>query len=124
AACSLCFRQYMPSKPAKYGIKIWAACDAKTSYCFNMQVYTGKPAGAQHEKIPSKRTVLEMMNDLQGHSHVTIVFTSYALGTELLQKRIRMVGTVRKNKPELPSALMNPRGRHLEGNKSDLRTGG
>lgn len=36
------FKQYMPSKPAKYGIKIWAACDAKTSYCFNMQVYTGK----------------------------------------------------------------------------------
>lgn len=26
------FRQYMPKKPAKYGIKIWAACDAKTSY--------------------------------------------------------------------------------------------
>lgn len=61
------FKQYMPSKPAKYGIKIWAACDAKTSYCFNMQVYTGKPAGAQHEKNLSKRTVLEMMNDLQGH---------------------------------------------------------
>lgn len=48
------FKQYIPSKPAKYGIKIWAACDAKTSYCFNMQVYTGKPAGAQHEKNLSK----------------------------------------------------------------------
>lgn len=23
------FRQYMPSKPGKYGIKIWAACDEK-----------------------------------------------------------------------------------------------
>ncbi|XP_051743299.1 piggyBac transposable element-derived protein 4-like [Ctenopharyngodon idella] len=105
------FKQYMPSKPAKYGIKIWAACDAKTSYCFNMQVYTGKPAGAQHEKNLGKRIVLETMNDLQGHI-VTCdnFFTSYALGTELLQKRIRMVGTVRKNKPELPSALTNPQG--------------
>lgn len=28
------FRQYMPSKPGKYGIKIWAACDAKTSYAW------------------------------------------------------------------------------------------
>lgn len=79
------FKQYMPSKPAKYGIKIWAACDAKTSYCFNMQVYTGKPAGAQHEKNLSKRIVLKMMNDLQGHiATCDNFFTSYAPGTELL----------------------------------------
>lgn len=26
------FKQYMPSKPAKYGLKIWAACDANSSY--------------------------------------------------------------------------------------------
>ncbi|KAL1276879.1 hypothetical protein QQF64_023552 [Cirrhinus molitorella] len=43
------FKQYMPSKPAKYGLKIWAACDAKSSYSYNMQVYTGKPAGTQPE---------------------------------------------------------------------------
>ncbi|XP_047194926.1 uncharacterized protein LOC118102965 [Hippoglossus stenolepis] len=34
------FRQYMPSKPAKYGIKSWVACDAKSSYAWKMQVYT------------------------------------------------------------------------------------
>lgn len=26
------FKQYIPSKPAKYGLKIWAVCDVKTSY--------------------------------------------------------------------------------------------
>ena len=35
----------MPSKSAKYGIRIWAACDANTSYALNMQLYTGKPIG-------------------------------------------------------------------------------
>ena len=25
-------RQYIPSKPGKYGIKIWAICEANTSY--------------------------------------------------------------------------------------------
>lgn len=25
------FKQYMPSKPSKYGIKIWASCDARTN---------------------------------------------------------------------------------------------
>ena len=28
-------RQYMKSKPAKYGIKVWAATDVKTSYLYN-----------------------------------------------------------------------------------------
>lgn len=26
------FRQYIPSKPAKYGIKIWVLCDSKSWY--------------------------------------------------------------------------------------------
>ncbi|KAI2647909.1 PiggyBac transposable element-derived protein 4 [Labeo rohita] len=84
------FKQYIPSKPAKYGIKIWAACDAKTNYCWNMQVYTGKPAGAQPERNLGKRVVMEMTHGLQGHI-VTCdsLFTSHALGTELLQKKIK-----------------------------------
>lgn len=61
------FKQYMPSKPAKYGIKIWTACDAESSYSWNMQVYTGKPAGVQHEKNLGKRVVNEMTHGLQGH---------------------------------------------------------
>lgn len=44
------FKQYMPSKPGKYGIKIWAACDARSSYAWNMQVYTGKPIDGRPEK--------------------------------------------------------------------------
>ncbi|XP_056102977.1 piggyBac transposable element-derived protein 4-like [Rhinichthys klamathensis goyatoka] len=106
------FKQYMPSKPAKYGLKIWAACDAKSSYSHNMQVYTGKPAGAQREQNLGKRVVLDMVHDLKGHV-VTCdnFFTSYALGTELLQKKIRMLGTVRKNRTELPSALVTMQNR-------------
>ncbi|KAK1887615.1 PiggyBac transposable element-derived protein 4 [Dissostichus eleginoides] len=37
------FRQYMPSKPGKYGIKMWVLCDAQSTYAWNLQVYTGKP---------------------------------------------------------------------------------
>ncbi|XP_052337123.1 piggyBac transposable element-derived protein 4-like [Oncorhynchus keta] len=46
--CPFC--QYMPSKPAKYGIKIWVACDAQSSYAWKMQVYTGKPTNGGAEK--------------------------------------------------------------------------
>lgn len=101
------FKQYMPSKPAKYGIKIWAACDARTSYAWNMQVYTGKPRGGQPERNQGMRVVLDLTTGLQGHT-VTCdnFFTSYALGQELLKRKMTMVGTVRRNKPELPSALL------------------
>ncbi|XP_042610306.1 uncharacterized protein LOC122143756 [Cyprinus carpio] len=44
-------------------------------------------------------------------SLVTTFFTSYALGIELLNKKMRMIGTIRRNKPELKSALTIPRGR-------------
>src|SRR4029434_991827 len=37
------FRHYIPSKLAKYGIKIWAACDATSSYAWNLEVYIRKP---------------------------------------------------------------------------------
>lgn len=36
------FVQYMPNKPAKYGLKMYALCDGKTLYCCNFEVYCGK----------------------------------------------------------------------------------
>lgn len=54
----------MPSKPGKYGIKIWVLCDAKTSYVMNMQVYTGKSVGEAHEKGQGERVVLHLIKNL------------------------------------------------------------
>ncbi|KAI4886808.1 hypothetical protein NFI96_022436 [Prochilodus magdalenae] len=101
------FRKYMPSKPGKNGIKIWAACDAKTSYAWNLQIYTGKSASSIPEKKQGKRVVLDMTTGLQGHN-ITCdnFFTSYDLVQELT-----MVGTVKKNKPELPAAMLQVKDR-------------
>lgn len=32
-------RKYMPNKPAKYGIKIFALVDTKNAYTYNMEMY-------------------------------------------------------------------------------------
>nr|XP_033488734.1 piggyBac transposable element-derived protein 4-like [Epinephelus lanceolatus] len=106
------FKQYIPSKPGKYGIKIWTACDARSSYALNMQVYTGKPADGQPEKNQGMRVVLEMTEGLKGRN-ITCdnFFTSYALGQKLLKRKMTMVGTVRKTKAELPMALLVTKGR-------------
>ena len=36
------FRQYMPSKPGRYGIKFWILADAQNHYCYNAMPYLGK----------------------------------------------------------------------------------
>ncbi|KAL3972591.1 conserved oligomeric Golgi complex subunit 5 [Sarotherodon galilaeus] len=87
------FRQYMPKKPAKYGLKIWAVCDVKTSYAWRLQLYTGKAAGERAEVNQGMRVILELTEGLQGH-----IITS-------------LVGAIRKNKPELPPQLLQTRGR-------------
>jgi hypothetical protein len=55
------FRQYMPAKPAKYGIKVWWNCDASTSFPLNGQVYLGKQLGGQRETDQGKRVVHDMV---------------------------------------------------------------
>ena len=33
------FRQYTPNNPVKYGIKIYALCEAESFYVWNMEIY-------------------------------------------------------------------------------------
>ena len=70
----------MPSKSAKYCIKIRVACDAQSSYARKMQVYTGKPTSGGPEKNQGMRVVLDVTDGLRGHN-VTCdnFFTSYEL---------------------------------------------
>ena len=55
----LSFRQYMPAKPTKYGIKVWMCADSATGYVLNHDVYcTGTSAKTKTKK---KWTVLTLM---------------------------------------------------------------
>ena len=37
----LAWKQYMPKKPVKWGMKLWCLCDANTGYCLEFSLYTG-----------------------------------------------------------------------------------
>ncbi|XP_049450308.1 piggyBac transposable element-derived protein 4-like [Epinephelus fuscoguttatus] len=105
------FKQYMPNKPARNGIKVWTLVDVSTSYAWNMAIYSGKE-GASREVGQRERVVLQMTQGLKGRTVTTDnVFTSYGLGAELLQRKMAMVGMVRKSKPELPPQLLTMSGR-------------
>lgn len=108
------FRQYIPSKPGKYGIKLWMLCDSKTSYVYRLQVYTGKTVGQGREQNQGERVVLDLTQDMQGSGrNVTTdnFFTSLSLSKKLSQRKITLLGTVRKNRRELPAEFVTTKGR-------------
>jgi len=102
------FRQYMPSKPAKYGIKFWVNVCAESSYVWRIQPYLGKHESSVPERNQGSRVVIDLISGLKGHN-VTVdnFFTSYELGQMLLQRKLTMVGTIRKNKSSIPPKLLN-----------------
>ncbi|KAJ7991335.1 hypothetical protein DPEC_G00296250 [Dallia pectoralis] len=109
------FRQYMPSKPARYRIKAWVCCDARSSYAWKMQVYTGKTCDGPERNLGT-RVVLDLTEGLPRDHTVTCdnFFTSYELVQRLLADRgLPLVGKVRKNKPELPPALLATKTRRV-----------
>ncbi|XP_025991729.2 piggyBac transposable element-derived protein 4-like [Solenopsis invicta] len=102
------FKQYIPSKPARYGLKIWAVCDSQNAYTWNTQVYTGKAPNTRPEINQGKRVVLELTDGLQGRMVVADnFFTSHDLAVELLKRGLTFLGTVRKNKPFVPPKLLD-----------------
>lgn len=108
------FRQYMPKKPAKYGIKFWILCDNETSYVWNIQPYLGRPINQPREKDQGLRVVLDLSYGLKGHN-ITCdnFFSSYKLGQMLLKRNLTMVGTMRRNKPSIPPILLQTKNKEV-----------
>ncbi|KAG5866140.1 hypothetical protein JTB14_038341 [Gonioctena quinquepunctata] len=101
------FRVYMKSKPDKYGMKLWALCDAANAGTHNLQVYLGKQNNSV-EKNQGKRVVLDMVQHLSDEYGITTdnFFTSESLGDKLLAEHLTLCGTVRKNKTFIPEELL------------------
>lgn len=110
------FRQYIPSKPNKYGIKIYALTDAKHFYTLKMEVYVGKQPDGPYSVDNSSKALVLRLSDIIRNSGRNITcdnfFTSIPL-IDILQReyRLTVIGTIRKNKKELPKQFTESRGR-------------
>ena len=110
------FEKYIPSKPAKYGTKIFAMVDASNFYTSNMEAYVGVPPEGPYKISNKPGDIVERMrNDIPGSGrNITIDnwFTSYELFYRMLNDhRCTVVGTLRKNKRKIPAAFSSGRGR-------------
>ena len=103
------FIQYMPKKPKKIGIKIWALCESVSGYCLLFQIYTGK-INNKSEKGLGLWVVLNLMSPyFERHHHLYFdnFYTSPKLLLELEKHKTYACGTVRSNRGQFPTKLMD-----------------
>jgi len=90
----VCVFVYNPSKISKYGILVRMFCESSTGYICNLQIYDGK-CGPLTEKVgfllePYEGKVYQLYQDSY--------YSSVHQMNELLQKLIRVCGTIRVNR--------------------------
>jgi len=90
----VCVFVYNPSKISKYGILVRTFCESSTGYICNLQIYDGK-CGPLTEKVgfllePYEGKVYQLYQDSY--------YSSVHQMNELLQKLIRVCGTIRVNR--------------------------
>uniref|UniRef100_A0A1X7UCR2 PiggyBac transposable element-derived protein domain-containing protein n=1 Tax=Amphimedon queenslandica TaxID=400682 RepID=A0A1X7UCR2_AMPQE len=90
-------KQYMPMKPVKRGIKVWARADSTNGYISRFQVYTGKETSS--ETGLGSHVVKDLTSDIHHKNHQ--VFSV----SDLLQKGIYACGTIRSNCRGFPPEL-------------------
>lgn len=102
---------YMPSKPNKYGLKILGLVDARTFYIYNAYVYTGRGSdGATLTDAEKKfsiptQSVIRLTKGIEG-SNRNVTADNWFSSIELIQRLkasgLTYLGTLKKNKREIP----------------------
>ncbi|KAG8239644.1 hypothetical protein J437_LFUL019005 [Ladona fulva] len=98
-------KQYIPQKRHKYGVKLYKLCFDK-GYTWNMKIYAGKDAG-RSAPTAVVRELAKRLLDARRKLIADNYYTSLELAELLINRRTHLLGTVRKNRRELPKDILN-----------------
>lgn len=103
----LSFKQYIPSKRHRFGIKLFVLCDVMTGYVQDLIIYTGKSTDITmvHGVGMSGSVVMSLMRPFLGKGHILYVdnwYSSPTLYAHLLRHQTGACGTVRSNRKGMP----------------------
>ena len=110
------FIQYLPSKPDKYGIKMFWAADAENNFPLVAEPCLGRPLGADRQVNLGRNVALCLSAPFfnSGRNVTTDnFFTDKELSDVLQDNGLTFVGTVRANKRFLPESFKTKRGLQL-----------
>jgi len=102
------FKQYIPNKPSKYGIKVNVLVDSKTFYLVSSKIYTGAGTYAPRLPVPTQ-AVLDLVPSVSGTSrNITAdnYYTLIPLAMELKSRKLSLVGTMKNNKAFIPPSFL------------------
>jgi len=102
------FKQYIPNKPSKYGIKVYVLADSKTFYSASYKIYTVAGTHAAGLPVPTE-ALLDLVPSVSGtNRNITTdnYYTSIALAMELKSRKFTLVGTMKKNKACIPPSFL------------------
>ncbi|XP_053545623.1 piggyBac transposable element-derived protein 4-like [Bombina bombina] len=111
------FKQYIPSKKSRYGIKFYKLCESGSGYTWAFRVYEGKdshldPPGCPDFLGTSAKIVWELLIPLLGkgyHLYLDNFYTSVPLFRILYCLDTVACGTIRKNRKGFPKELSDKR---------------
>ena len=96
----LAFKQYIPSKRSRFGIKTFVLTDAATSYCLDFKIFSGKQDNEKkHEFGKSGSIVMKLLKNYLGKNHLLYCdnwYTSPKLFLKLAEKGVGALNTVKK----------------------------
>ena len=107
----LSFKQFIPNKPIRRGIKLWARACAVTGYLDRFEVYLGRQEGGYVFGL-GHFVVTRLTDDLHNsyrQIYMDNFFTSVKLAIDLLKRGLYCCGTMRPQRRGFPAELMQSR---------------
>lgn len=104
----LIFRQYIPNKCHRYGVKLFKLCSTD-GYTWAMKIYAGKSQDGQREVGLATNICMELCRPLLNDGRTLFIdnfYTSYELAKLMLENSTHVVGTLRSNKKHFPKEVM------------------
>lgn len=105
------WKQYIPTKRARFGIKMYQLCESKTGYIWNSLIYTGKGT-VFNDKYTiyglSVKAVMTLIHDLLGCGYTLTTdnfYTCPELAELLIKQKTDLYGTMRANRRGLPQVI-------------------
>ena len=122
------FTQYMASKPDKFGLKFWFLVDNNSKYLYNARPYLGRdPTRRAGNDVPHDvcMKLMQPLYDMGYNVTTDNFFSSLKLANALAEKNTSIVGTVRRQRREIPDGetLMRQRDLHASEIYSTTRNG-
>lgn len=101
------YKQFNPSKRARFGIKIYKLCEATTGFCHGFKIYTGQDRTNRHESA-SENVVIELSKSIINKGYTLFLdnwYSSPNLFLKLHRQKTNVIWTVRKNRKNMPQDM-------------------